>query len=496
MKSFKLKCSAALGIVVMLSACGGGDSGGGQTVTAPPVTVTPTPTPPPVSTCSLRSRQDWAADVLDEWYLFPETLPTNRNPGQFSNVQDYIDSLTANARGQGKDRNFTFITSIEEENAFFQSGSSAGFGFRLSFVGANNQLFIIDSYEDAPALTAGIDRGAEILAIGTSANNLRTIGELIAENGGQAVTDALGPDDVGTTRVLQVRDSGGTRNITISKADFALPPISPRFGTKIINDRGNKVGYINLRTFIDTAEPALRSAFANFQAEGVTNIIIDFRYNGGGLVRTAELFGDLLGRNRSANDVYSFTTFRPSKSANDEQRNFQNASQSIAPMKIAVIGSRRTASASELVTNSMAAYLGDNLALIGSNTFGKPVGQIAVDRAACNDRMRVVAFKTENKDREGEYFNGLASTLDKTCSAADTLSLAMGDPAETSTREALNFIAGDNCNAIAGSGQSAQSRRSTQSPQSASIRRQIEASNDLLMPRNPSPYQREVPGSF
>ncbi|MGR2054330.1 hypothetical protein ACUX6J_25490, partial [Salmonella enterica] len=92
------------------------------------------------------------------------------------------------------------------------------------------------------------------------------------------LSNALGPDTSGTSRTFQVTDTGGTRTVSISKADYALTPVSSRFGAQILNDGGRQVGYINLRTFISTADPALRSAFASFRAAGVTNIIIDLRY--------------------------------------------------------------------------------------------------------------------------------------------------------------------------------------------------------------------------
>ena len=72
---------------------------------------------------------------------------------------------------------------------------------------------------------------------------------------------------------------------------------------------------------------------------------------------------------------------------------------------------------------------------------GKPVGQIALDRSACDDRVRVVAFSSVNSRNQGEYFNGLASTLDVTCQAADDLTRPLGDPQEASIRGALDFLA-------------------------------------------------------
>jgi C-terminal processing protease CtpA/Prc len=471
-----------MALVAVLSGCGGGGSGSNPPP-PPPTSGTPTPpAPPPSSTagCSLRERQDWVAGVMNEFYLFPETLPADRTPTQ-STVQGYIDYLTANARAQGRDRFFTYITSIAEENAFFNSGSTAGFGVRLAADSAQRRIFVSEAFEGAPALNAGIDRGTEILAIGTSAGNLRTVDSIIAAEGTAGVTNALGPNDPGVTRVLRVRDASGTRDVTLAKTDFELTPVSSRYGARIIEDGGRRVGYVNLRTFIRTADPALRNAFAQFRNAGITEVIIDFRYNGGGLVATADLMGDLLGRNRMTSDVFSRTLFRSEQSSRNSTRNFSPQPESIAPTRIAFIGTRATASASELVINSFVPYLGNNMALVGTNTFGKPVGQVGIDRAQCDDRLRVVAFRTVNASNQGDYYSGLASTVPVTCQAGDDLTRQLGDPQEGSTRQALDFLAGRSCTAISGGGASTQS---------------VQAGRELLTPQQPNTIQREVPGSF
>jgi hypothetical protein len=244
------------------------------------------------------------------------------------------------------------------------------------------------------------------------------------------------------------------------------------------------VGYINLRTFIDTADPALRNAFANFRTAGVTNIIVDLRYNGGGLVSIAETFGDLLGRNRSTADVFDFMTFRPEKASSNTRHNFAPQPQSIAPTRIAFIGTGGTASASELVINGMLPFYRANQALIGTNTYGKPVGQIAIDRAACDDRLRVIAFATENGAHQGTYFNGLAPVMDATCQAGDDIARPMGDPLEASTRAALDFLAGRACTAIAAA------------PPAGAQGLQAQRPRTLLSPARPDTPQREVPGLF
>jgi carboxyl-terminal processing protease len=473
------KSISTAAIAALLASCGGGggSSGGGTIAASPP------PSPPPTSTaCSLRSRQDFALGALNTNYLFPETLPTNTDPTPFANVSDYLDFLTATARAQRRDRFFTFITSIAEENAFNTSGATAGFGIRLMNDATTRRTFIIEAFEGAPALAAGIDRGAEILAIGTTPTNLRTVTDIIAAEGAAGVSNALGPSTAGLTRILRITDAQGTRDLTVSKANFSLSPVSSRYGSRIIEDNGRRIGYLNLRTFISSADPQLRTAFDQFRAAGISQFIIDFRYNGGGLVSTAELLGDLLGGNRSRSEVFSTTIFRPERSANNETKRFNPQSQSASPVKIAFITTGASASASELIINSFAPYLRADLALIGGNTFGKPVGQIAVDRAACDDRLRVVAFSTRNSAGFDDYFNGLAASVGSTCQAADDVTRPLGDAQEASVRTALDFLAGRSCTPISAGGQSSQSVRAAQPT--------------MLAPDNPTVAQREIPGLF
>lgn len=472
----------AFGSVVAMAALLAGCGGAGGSSAPATATATPTPTPVATTGCSLRERQDWVAAQIREWYLFPDTLPTTLDPTPYATLQAYVDALTATARSQRKDRFFTYVTSIAGEDAYYASGSSAGFGVRLAYDVNARRVFVAEAFENAPALAAGIDRGSEIIAIGTSAATLVTVDQLIATGGPAAITDALGPSTVGTTRVLRVATGGVTKDLTVAKADYDLTPVSSRYGAKIIDDGGIRVGYVNLRTFISTADPALRSAFASFKAAGVTNVIVDLRYNGGGLISIAELFSDLLGAARSTSQVVEYTVFRPEKSANNTTRNFMPQPQSIAPTKIAFIGTGSTASASELVINAVLPYFHTNAALIGTNTYGKPVGQIALDRAACDDRLRVIALATQNAARQGDYYDGLAGKVEASCQAGDDVTYPLGDPREASVRGALDFLQGKSCTAIPVGAVSAASLAT--------------GKRTLLTPDSPTTAQRETPGAF
>ena len=464
------------GLALGLAACGGGGSssapptggggGGGGT-----------------GACSIANQIAFADDVLNDWYLFPNLLDNTVNPSNFSTVQSFLDARVAPARASGRDEGFTFATSIAEENALIASGSSAGIGIRLSYDVNQNRVFILEAFEGAPGFIAGMDRGTELLAIGTNASNAQSVSSLMASGGPAAVSDALGPTEGGVTRFIRFETADGNviaQNIT--KAEFSLDPISDRYGVQILNDGGKQVGYINLRTFIvEDAARQLREAYGQFAAAGVTELIIDFRYNGGGLVDVADTMGDLMGQGRQG-DVWSRTLFNALRSNRNSTDLFDFENNSIRPTKIAFIGTGSTASASELVINSMLPYLADaNVALVGEDTLGKPYGQFGFDLADCDLRIRALTFETVNADNEGDYFNGIAELMPNTCRAGDDPAFALGDPQEASTMAALDFLGGRSC---------------TPFSSSDPLAPQASRSRQMLRPANPTAAQFEIPGLY
>lgn len=488
------RTALALVLAVQLAACGGGGSSSGPPSAGGGGTATPTPTPTS-TTCTLRNRQDFTDAALNEWYLFPDLLAA-ANPSAFTNLDDYIDARVAPARAANRDRFFTYATSIAEENAFINSGSSAGFGVRLFYDTTNRRLFVTEAYESASGFAAGLDRGTEITAIGTTAANLQSVTSLFISGGAQAVANALGPSTAGVTRVLRfVQPGGATVERSITKTDYALDPVSDRYGLVILNDGPKRVGYINLRTFsVSSASAQLRTAFGQLSAQGVSELIIDLRYNGGGLVSVADTLGDLMGQGR-VGQVWSRTVLRASKASQNETRLFRTEANAIAPTRVAVITTGASASASELVTNSLIPYVGNGLALVGSNSFGKPVGQFAFDLSACDLRLRAVAFQTVNAAGQGEYYTGLASVVPNTCRAGDDLTRPFGDPAETSIAAALDFLGGRACTPITGS--TAAPGVASGDTQAQSARQGLDLPERLpLQPRRPTPAQHDLPGLF
>ena len=222
--------------------------------------------------------------------------------------------------------------------------------------------------------------------------------------------------------MLRITDAAGTRDVSVTKADYDLTPVSSRYGARIIDDGGRRVGYLNLRTFIYDRRPGAAQRLRHLPGAGRhrrhrrpslqwRRPRLDRRADGRP-ARPQPLGqrGVQLHHLPAGEIVEQLHPLLP-----DRRRN------SIAPTRIAFIGTTGTASASELVINAFIPYLHANAALVGTNTYGKPVGQIAVDRAACDDRLRVVAFKTENAARQGDYYDGLATKVEASCQAGDDL---------------------------------------------------------------------------
>jgi len=199
--------------------------------------------------------------------------------------------------------------------------------------------------------------------------------------------------------------------------------------------------------------------------------------------------GNLLGGGRSTSDLFARVSLRPEKAAENKDYMFKTEANTIAPTKIAFIGTSDTASASEVVINGFLPYFGANVGLIGSNTYGKPVGQIAIDKAECDDRLRIIALAVENRDRNANYYDGLATSMQASCQAADDLDHALGDPAEASIVRALDYLAGRSCTPIGGT-------VSINSRSAAPAAVNVTPMQQLLTPERATVPQRDVPGLF
>ena len=391
------------------------------------------------SSCSIAEQRREIFDFMFEWYFFNDE-PEQQQKYDGLNLNDFptAEILLSFLRYRPSefDRGFSFLTTTAADDQFFGEGQFVGFGFGSKFVNSplNSDLRLTQLFPDSPAALAGFRRGQRIVAI-----DGRTIAEI---NSAEGVTAALGANEIGITRTFLIRNPDGSDfEVLVAKA---LVTIDPVVTTVIFDVAGAKVGYLDFRTFISTANDQLDVAFAEFESQNVTALVVDVRYNGGGLVSTAELLADLIGGVIANGQVLSETRFNAAKSAFNEFELFRQRPSSLSLLlHVVFITTGSSASASELVINALFPHT--VVTLVGSTTFGKPVGQPGF--GYCDDELllRAVTFETVNALDEGRYFDG----LNVTCNAADELAFVIGDPAEASLAAALQYIETGTCGLVA-----------------------------------------------
>lgn len=391
-------------LLVLTAGCGGSSGGSG----------------PPAGDCTVVGQNQFVIDVMQDIYLWNDELPVV-NAADFDSPEATLEALRV-----PQDR-FSFITSAAAEDALFGEGQIAGIiGFRSTSPNPD-ELRLIDVFEGSPADQGGLARGDFITAV-----DGRPIAEVLA---GEGFSASLGPNEVGVTVELSWRNVAGQDFTNVfEKAVVTIPPVS---AVEVLDTPTGPVGYLLFRNFVEPAVPDLDSTFGALGLAGVRDVVIDLRYNGGGLLSVAEVLSDLIGGEITQAQVEYTFEYNADNSFRNRTVFFRDRAQSLDLRRIFFIVTGSSASASELVLNSLRPYV--DVVLIGETTFGKPVGQLGY--TFCEKVLRPVSFQLSNADGFSDYFDGFAPD----CPADDDLDHALGDPVEASLAEALFYVENGRC---------------------------------------------------
>lgn len=373
--------------------------------------------------CLNDAQKQFVLDAMRDIYFWYELLPENVDLSQHASPEELLAFLIS---FQPLD-NFSFITSAQSDAQFFGEGQFEGFGFSTRFEAADDLRFT-RVFTDSPAAQAGFRRGQRILEL-----DGRTIAEIEANEGLSAV---FGRSPLEFT----IQEPAGNVLPPVS-VSHDIVTINPLPQWRVIDMGGVPVGYVEFATFVSTADPVFSTVFSDFSTAGVTDVIIDMRYNGGGLVNTARLLGDYLGGSVPGL-IFSQTVFNSKNTAFNEIDFFDQIANSINLSRLVVIATSGTASASELVINSMDPHT--DVTIVGDTTFGKPVGQIGV--LFCEKILRAIAFETLNSISEGGYFDGLSVD----CPVQDDLTEPVGATTDPNVIAALTVVETGACPAAPG----------------------------------------------
>jgi len=376
------------------------------------------------ASCTPTGKKLFVRDVMADLYLWSNQIPA-LDPARFSSPEAYLEAI----RYYPLDSTFSYIADRATTEAFFTASQYAGFGFSNT-LDATGALRVLQVYPASPADEAGLLRGDRIVEI-----NGRAVDEWLAAG---ALGTAYGLSEAGVTGELVVVRGADTFRAAMTKRPVTIPTVSH---TTVFDLDGRRVGYVFFRNFVEPSFEALDAAFATLRAGGARELVLDLRYNGGGLVDVAQFLGSLIGGARTQGQVFAEYFHNDRNAFRNEILRFEAQPAALQFERLVVITTQASASASELVINALRPFI--PVVIVGDRTYGKPVGQYAIP--FCDKILAPVSFQLRNANGEGDFFDGLPPT----CPAPDDVDAQLGDPAEGSLREALTVIATGACSAPA-----------------------------------------------
>ncbi len=485
-------------VLVGLAACGGGGgggatAGGGSTggSSPPPGGITYTAGVYPVSstfaqqcatprtgTCpwggacpdtqgSALTEKYFLRSWNNELYLWYSEVPDANPASVAGTVIDYFDTLKTNATtpsGKAKDH-FHFTYDTADYYALATSGTSEGYGIAWTVINPTppREVRVQEVQAGSEADTAGIRRGDLLLTFdGIDVVNDTTQSGVAAINAG-----VFSPAD-GSSHTYSIRDRDDP-NMVLS-GSFTAAAVSYDAVPKVtwFAANGGNVGYMLFDDHSAAAESQLATGIQQLKTAGVTDLVLDMRYNGGGYLDVAAELGYMIaGPTLTSGKWFENLQFNDKNPTNDPVTGdpltptpFYSSAQGFslssgAPLpylglsRVYVLTSGNTCSASESVINGLRGA-GITVYQIGGTTCGKPYGFYPKDN--CGTTYFSIQFRGINFAGFGDYPDGFSATRATPdaganlpgCTATDDLTHDLGDPAEGQLGVALAYRANGN----------------------------------------------------
>lgn len=352
---------------------------------------------------------------MDYWYLWYNQMPSVKA----ENYQSPVELLEA-LRYQPLDK-WSYITTKQQLQAYYEEGTYVGFGFGSAF-DQNNSLWITFVFNNSPLVEFGIDRGWRILSINGTTPTPQNVNEL------------MGPASVGVERTFTFGGPNGEQlTRPVAKGLIAMNSV---LMDSVYTFGSQKIGYFVFKSFIGPSVSELNDVFSRFQLEGVNELIVDLRYNTGGSLGVSTHLAGLIGGVIANSQV--FTTLVHNEKRLDKNTSYyiESKSNSIYFNRVVFITTGSSASASEVLINGLKPHMG--VTLVGSKTYGKPVGMYAVDYDEFDWAFVPICFKVVNALNEGDFYSGIPVNFPY----ADGVAYPFGDLNEYSLYGAIGYLTG------------------------------------------------------
>lgn len=432
---------------LFLTSCGGDDND--PTVVEPPIAEKNT------------DIQDFIWQGMNEIYYWQGDVP-NLADNKFStqaayktfleSIDDPTDFFNSLIYQPGVIDRFSWIVDdyIELENSFQGISTTDGLKFGVAAYGAEGVFgFVRYILPGSDASNKEIKRGDLFTHVNGVALNRSNYIELLYESNSDKHTLSLAKLENNTIVPTGV-------DVELNKSVLTENPV---YVSKSFLIDGKKIGYIMYNRFNDDFDDEINAAFGDLKAEGITDLVLDFRYNPGGSVNTAvsissmitgQFKGEILLKEKWNRKYQSyFEANSPDyliSKFNDKLQN-GNLINSLELTNLYILTTRNTASASELIINGLKPYI--NVKLIGETTYGKSVASVTLydsnnfGREGANPdhkyAMQPIVLETRNKLDQNDI-DGFDPDLELSEDIANMG--VLGDPEEPLLQAAINMITG------------------------------------------------------
>ena len=376
--------------------------------------IKPTPKPDPENKVTLKVNE-FIYEGLRSEYLWENTI--NWNAIDFKKEKD---SHAFFKRLIYKDDRWTSLTDNAEawNQGFAGISTTYGFDLRFSYIGQTDELVAIVRYvyPGTPADRAGIRRGDLLLKLNGGPITVKNYADFYDK-----------PTIVVNKGILK------DKTLTAEPVGLAMTAVEmyqdPILKDTVINKDGHRVGYLCYSDYTERSTAELIKAFTRFKTAGVTDVVLDLRYNGGGYVSTARALCSILAPEAAMKKKERFLfklwnenymNHWKSEGRNDElyETFVDTLGINMNLNRLYILTGKGTASASELTLTGLTPYM--DVVQIGDTTHGKFCGGIVLmpkhlwwDKSASyyqeikNWGMYVMIYKFSNK-RNDEFPRGFA----------------------------------------------------------------------------------------
>jgi len=379
-------------------------------------------------------------EYMDYFYLWSDDIPENLDPETNEDSKEFFNSILYKGNDSTYDEEldanrdgdrWSFITDDLQGLLDYFNGvrTSAGYypyAYRIEEASDKLALVVAYVYDNSPASDAGLKRGSVIMKIDGKDLTNNNINALFGQD---SYTITLGKFDFDTEKFITLDE---TKNIT--KIELNTNPI---IKSEIYDVAGKKVAYLLYNSFIHNYDDELISEFEKYKNQGVTELVLDLRYNGGGAVTSAINIASMIAPKSEVDNKSIFLKKHYNKELQEQLLNDPNygeeflqdrltdkaygykddggiqgtALPNLNLSRVYVIGLDGTASASELVINGLDPYM--NVITVGEKTHGKYTASVTFEnKKHKNWAIQPIIFKSANAEGKTDYWNGLPPTIE------------------------------------------------------------------------------------